>query len=69
MHTVVTSFIMLIGCSFIVCLILITPIELQELCIKLALLSSLHFHPRSDIGCLESDSHSGTTYHLAGMQP
>ena len=38
----VPSLVMMIGVSFIVCFIL----ELQELCIKLALLSYLHFHPR-----------------------
>ena len=43
MHTMVTSFITLIGCSFIVCLILITPIELQELCIKLAFPSQIRY--------------------------
>ena len=42
----VPSLVMLIGFSFIVHLNLMTPPELQELCIKLALLSSLHFHSR-----------------------
>ena len=42
----VPSLVMLIGRSFIVCLKLMTPLELQELCIKLALLNSLHFYPR-----------------------
>ena len=41
----VASLVMLIGHLFIVCLNLMTTLELQELCIKL-LLSSLHFHPR-----------------------
>ena len=40
------SLVMLIGRSFIFRLKMMTPPELQELCIKLALLNSLHFHLR-----------------------